>query len=385
MGSVLNRGTRDRPRWVAQYRDSDGRWRQHTLRGVATKAEARGLLAGIEKRVAEGQVGLVRVDPSPLCGPLMEEWLAGLKNRAAYEYRVTARKHLLATFGPRRMADVQDVRAVLRWLTALDGAGLSAWRRRALMNLLGGFFSWAVLRGHARHNPVRDLPRGVRPMPQVRRDAPWVEDDAVVRRVFHALPEPVNLIFYLGNRCGVRPGEACGLRLSDLEWLHEGVLRVRFSRLGPLKEDHRGEGKVKWAPAPDEAHKLLAPWVARRRAAGAGPEDLVFADPGGGPVSKMQLSRAWKEVRAAVPEVAGMSLYEATRHSFTTRALRRGGTLDETSAALGHSTPAVTRTHYDHLVRKTFSPALREGLGLSLDGAGDVVELPRQGRAGVAK
>lgn len=59
-----------------------------------------------------------------------------------------------------------------------------------------------------------------------------------------------------------------------------------------------------------------------------------------------------------------MTSYQATRHSFVSRSLSGGGMLDEVSAAVGHSSPMVTRRYYDHHIRKTFSPALRAGLGL---------------------
>lgn len=34
----------------------------------------------------------------------------------------------------------------------------------------------------------------------------------------------------------MRLGEACGLRIGDLDFLHEGVIRVAHSYGGPLKE-----------------------------------------------------------------------------------------------------------------------------------------------------
>ncbi len=93
---------------------------------------------------------------------------------------------------------------------------------------------------------------------------------------------------------------------------------------------------------------------------------------------------------AVAPE-HGVSLtwYQATRHTFTTRALEAGASLDEVSAALGHSSPVVTKRYYDHFVRKSFSPVLRQGLGFDKEpaGEGEVVPLrkARKGRGGRAK
>jgi len=42
--------------------------------------------------------------------------------------------------------------------------------------------------------------------------------------------------------------------------------------------------------------------------------------------------------------------------------LDAGASLDEVSAAVGHSSPVVTRRYYDHFVRRSFSETLRAGL-----------------------
>ena len=63
-----------------------------------------------------------------------------------------------------------------------------------------------------------------------------------------------------------------------------------------------------------------------------------------------------------------MTWYEATRHSFVSRHLSSGASLDEVSAAVGHSSPVVTKRFYDHFVRRSFSPLLRAGLGLGAKG-----------------
>lgn len=73
-----------------------------------------------------------------------------------------------------------------------------------------------------------------------------------------------------------------------------------------------------------------------------------------------------------------MTFYHATRHSFVSRSLSRGASLDEVSAAVGHSSPIVTRRYYDHFVRRDFSATLREGLGLGGDRSADVIPLQRQ-------
>ena len=80
-----------------------------------------------------------------------------------------------------------------------------------------------------------------------------------------------------------------------------------------------------------------------------------------------------------------MTWYEATRHSFVSRHLARGASLDEVSAAVGHSSPIVTKRFYDHYVRRSFSPRLREGLGLKAKQEGGRVVPMKRGQAGASR
>ena len=72
--------------------------------------------------------------------------------------------------------------------------------------------------------------------------------------------------------------------------------------------------------------------------------------------------KAWNNVRKILE--LDVTWYQTTRHSFVSRLLQAGATLDEVSSAVGHSSPIVTRRYYDHFIRKTFSPLLRIGLRL---------------------
>ena len=62
------------------------------------------------------------------------------------------------------------------------------------------------------------------------------------------------------------------------------------------------------------------------------------------------------------PGPIALTWYQTTRHSFVTRNLEAGVSLDEVSAAIGHSSPMVTKRYYDHHMRKTFSATIMAGL-----------------------
>lgn len=336
----------------------------------ANKREAKAWVYSEEQRAVEQPAATHK---SGTIGALMETWIGSLRNRDATVDGQRSRKHLVPAFGKLTIAEV-TTRRVLIWIDdkRAEKNPLADASIRRVLGCLSRFFSWAIERGHATANPVRAIPMGKRPRDAARSvDAPWIDDEAIVRKVLNELPAPFDLMFYLGNRCGMRTGEIAALTLSDLGWLSEGVIRVRRSYDGALKEDKYSAGTVKWVPAATDAEKFLEPHLTRRRAVGAGPEDLLFQPCRGigeqhsshlpkfyGPV---QIGRAWRPVAEALK--IKCTWYEATRHSFASRNASAGVALDEISAALGHSSPVVTRRYYDHFVRKNFSDAIRAGIG----------------------
>ena len=361
MASVFLRGTKAAPRWYARYRDPAGVWRSLRVR-VETRKDAAAIARQLEAQAERRRFGLEAPESAGLLvGALMKQWENGLINRSAYDDRSRLRLHVLPRFGSMRLADL-TLPVLMQWLDELRAARkLEPGSQRHLLNIVSRFFGWAIERGHTTVNPVRQIPAGRRPQHARKRDVPWIADDDQVRAIMAELPDPFRLMFYVGNRAGMRLGEICGLRMSDVEDLGAGAFRVRFSYGGPLKEDKRGEGKTKWTPAPSDATAVLGPWIDRRRAAGAGGEAFLFERDHGRPFRKEHVEYRW-ELGADALDL-NLTWYQATRHSFASRNLSRGVPLDEVASALGHSTPAVTARHYAHFVRKTFSPLMTSGLG----------------------
>src|SRR5262249_50886030 len=155
------------------------------------------------------------------------------------------KKHVQPVFGSIRISQIA-LGSVMKWIDDQRATGkLSDPTIRHNLNLLSRFFGWAIERGYVSANPVRQIPVGRRPQQSTKTDVPWLEDDAIVRKLIGKLKEPIGLMFYLGNRSGLRTGEICGLRMADFGFLDEGVIRVRYSYRRPLKEDKKGLGKVK--------------------------------------------------------------------------------------------------------------------------------------------
>ena len=262
MGTVFNRGTKDRPNWYVGYREN-GRWVYKASR-QPTKALAKRWVSEIESRIARGNVGIEDQEDAPQFKASFTAFLEGLTNRNAADDRSRGRRHCFRSSSGKRIADI-DLGAAMEWIDEQRAAGeLSDASIRHNMNLLSRFFSWAIARGKASINPVRQIPMGSRPSQSVKSDTPWLADDAIVRKLIDDLEEPISFMFYLCNRSGLRTAKQRA-SVSDMDFIEEGVLRVRFSYDGPLKEDKKGEGKVKWVPAPEDCEEFLGPWLAQRR------------------------------------------------------------------------------------------------------------------------
>ncbi|HVZ36747.1 MAG TPA: site-specific integrase [Polyangiaceae bacterium] len=376
MGSIYRRGSRAQPRYYVHYRigkkeDGSPRYEMRAAKGARTMEDARKQLAVIEARLSQGLPAVPEQQPlSSDLRPLLERWRDGLSNRNADDDRSRIDRHVITRFGELTIEKV-TLAEIMNWLDDLKKTALSGQSRRHLLNLVSRFFSWAIERGLATVNPVKMIPQGKRPKPQRARDVAWLDDDSKLPPLMAELGPEVGLMLYLGNRSGLRTGEIAGLRMADVDFLHEGVIRVRYSWDGPLKEDKDGSGKVKWVPAPVDAGTVLKLHLAKRKLSGAKGEDLVFPFVPGKPQNRRRTS-LWSGYRkeyiedcwndAAAKVGVQLTWYQATRHSFVSRNLKNGASLDEVSAALGHSSPLVTRTYYDHFVRKVFSPGLRQGI-----------------------
>jgi hypothetical protein len=85
MGTVFNRGTKEKPNWYVGYREN-GKWKYRPS-DQPTKALAKRFVQEIEGRIARGQVGIEEPASAPLCGALIEQFLEGLANRNADDDR----------------------------------------------------------------------------------------------------------------------------------------------------------------------------------------------------------------------------------------------------------------------------------------------------------
>jgi hypothetical protein len=96
------------------------------------------------------------------------------------------------------------------------------------------------------------------PTHAVKSDTPWLEDDAIARKLIGVLEGPVNFLFYLASRSGLAVARAAGLRVSDQWFIDEGMHHPRsvlVRRLAQGRQEGRGQGEEE--PAPEDCVEFI--------------------------------------------------------------------------------------------------------------------------------
>src|SRR5438128_2693021 len=116
--------------------------------------------------------------------------------------------------------------------------GLNPATVRIFVALLSSVFVDLVERKLAQGNPARGLPDSIMRMMRPTHDpktTPFIEKLEDVRRIYLALPEPLNVAYVIGALGGLRTGEVFALRWANVD-LAQRRIHVRESIKGPLKD-----------------------------------------------------------------------------------------------------------------------------------------------------
>jgi integrase len=303
----------------------------------------------------------------------MSESLAADVERFLAHKRALARKYKSEARELRLLVRFADERGVLT-LDALTPAFLEAFlasrprfRPRSFNHLLGVvhcLLDWAVSQEILEASPLRARRRRV-----TASRIPFLFDASQARRLLAAaaaLPDnpralgrgpTYRTIFALCYGLGLRAGEACGLRIGDVD-LERDLLVVRGGKFG----------KSRLVPHGPRMGALLCEQLERRRAAdrGLAPNAPLFTFDGRRCVHPGTASQTFHHLVAglglAVPEGVGPPRLHDLRHSFAVGCLLRwyregldpSARLHALSTFMGHVDPVSTAVYL------TITPALLE-------------------------
>jgi integrase len=221
------------------------------------------------------------------------------------------------------------------WSLWLADRKLSPKTRRNLLASFRAFLVWLHRRGE-----IRNVPEF--PSVKVEEHEPRIIGVIDQDRVLEAIPERDRGIFVAMAYMGLRPGEARALTIADC---HDGWLKVDKAIKGKsVSAPVRGTktGKPKSLPMPE----VLQAWIGQHvDRSGRLSRQPLFPNPRTGrPWAHKALQRIWNDAveSAGLPHI---SLYEGTKHSMATDAMRRGVSERALQRFLGHTSVQSTRRY----------------------------------------
>lgn len=334
------------------------RWTEGTKRrsraGFPDRDTAQRVLDKVVGELAQGRTGL---PPNPSHVPTLAVLGQPVIDRRKVTHRTGAedagrwKKHLVPHFGHLKPHDV-TASVLRRFIETQLAAGLNPATIRIHVALLSAVFVDLLERTLplATSNPCRGLPSSLRRLMKPTHDprtTPFIEKLSDVRRIFLALPKPLNIAYAIGALAGLRTGEVFALRWQHVD-LAARRIHVRESVKGPLKDK---DSRV--VPVIDALLPILREW----KLATGGEEGLVVPPlrSDGGKIDKATPGNYLKPVLAELGLARpGLGWYEATRHTFASQWVLDGGSIEKLKEMLGHYSVVMTE-RYAHLKPELFS------------------------------
>jgi integrase len=342
--------------WTVVYdeqADDNGKRRQRSKGGFATRREAETFLTDTLGRIASGSYAV----PSKLTVTdfLEREWLPAvegtLRPLSVQRYRSIIRLCIKPRIGSLRLQGLSG--GTLNGLYAdLERDGLSVSTRRLVHAVLGRALRDAERWGRVPRNVARmaDPPA----LPRSRASA-WTAGE-LRRFLEHVSDDRLAALWRLAATTGMRRGELAGLtwRALDMDGARLSVEQQLVptrggATFGPPKSARSTRTVALDPQTVDMLRTHRETQLLERDFAGPAYEDrdLVFADPLGGPIHPQRLTEWFSEHRKAAGIPTG-SLH-TLRHTAATLALTEGVPVHIVAARLGDD-PKQILTTYAHLL-----------------------------------
>ena len=336
--------------WRARYRDDSG---SEHARHFSRKADAQ---AWLDEQTAKLVAG-THVTPRQArttVGEWCDTWLEGYRGNRPTTVR-QAEVHLARIrleFGGKRLSDVRPSH-VRTWCANLNAEGLADSYVYALHARLAQIFADAVHDGLVAKSPCSR-----RTSPAAGKQRAYVATTEQVWALHDAMPEHVRAAVLLGAFAGLRLAEACGLRMSDVDFMRGVVSPSVQYPADPLKsETSRASIPVGQAMALelsahvqrnpsthgsvliDQLGRQLAPWTLERavRAARSGHTEGLGR------------THAKECPGCLVPGLPPDFRFHDLRHYFASLLIASGADVKVVQARLRHASAKTTLDTYGHL------------------------------------
>ena len=309
-------------------------------------------------------------------------------------------EHWAADIGPKKLADstyqrdLQDIRRILpalgnyklmdlrkevirdfyeemRHSPRLDGRGnLSEKSVEGLHNTLCGILSAAVDEGYLTHNPAW---RCYKPKGQ-KKERPVADEETVQKLItaFEGQSLKYETYYKLVLATGLRRGEACGLKWSDINWkkrtihVQRGV--VKLSHQESITKDPKTTSGDRMVYLSKEMCQLLKAWRKecewdRQQTANetVDEDDYLFRQPNGKPMNPCTFTYRFKLILKANNLPLDLNVH-SLRHTNASLLIAQGVDVRTVASLLGHAQASTTLDIYAHAFDKNKREA-QEKLG----------------------
>ena len=353
-GQILPRGA---SKWMVRVflgRDAKGKRRYHNHTVHGTKRDAQRYVTKVLRDQDLGQF----VEPSnrPV-GEYLEEWIdtiveARVTAKTATDYKALVRNHLKPALGDRKLSQLSAAEIQRHYNTLLE-KGLSARTVRYVHSVLHSALDQAVKWGLLSRNPAKlvELPR------HRRREMRVLSSKELGEFLKAAREDRWYALWELLVATGLRPGEALGLKWSDIEG---GKIRVQRSLVrhsdGTCEfkdpKTSRGRRTVTIPPtvvATLQRHRREQLEEHLRAGQSYADHGLIFAVGNGNPLDwRVVVQRHFNRIieAAKLPRIRPYDL----RHTSATLLLASGENVKVVSERLGHASAALTLDVYSHVL-----------------------------------
>lgn len=297
--------------------------------------------------------------------------LPQIEETTAYGYRGMIENYLKPQLGEIRLQKLtaRDIQQYYTWL--MDEKELSPNTVIKHHNLLTNTLNAAERQEYITKNPMR----AVSPPKKRQREAKFYTPEQLGTLLDKAVGTRLELPVYICAYLGLRRGELCGLRWSDVDLEHKTITIENTRTQAGKKEIEKGTktaSSTRTLYLPDTLCDMLKAAKENQQACRAeyknayDDNDYVVVMEDGRPFRPNYLSELFGKFLADndLPKIV---LHEL-RHTFASLSNQAGIPAYNIGKALGHSTPATTQKIYTHLLDQTHMQAV-EGVAAIADEA----------------